>query len=136
LSDEGHSVLSFNDKFCHLYQALGEELGDVASAMYTSCLLAGLQTVVFSLGPDARLNTVMQEVAAHVEAVRQAEASGNAMKIDALGFGAFVPKRATRHTVFVINGKSYGRSGSTMDLNRLRKSFGRQGVFTDVFNKR
>ncbi|KAJ2804151.1 hypothetical protein H4R20_002616 [Coemansia guatemalensis] len=36
LSDEGHMVLSFNDKFCCLYQVLGEELGDIAIAMYVS----------------------------------------------------------------------------------------------------
>ncbi|PIA13294.1 hypothetical protein COEREDRAFT_11589 [Coemansia reversa NRRL 1564] len=96
LSDEGHSILSFNDEICHLYQALGEELGDVAIAMYTSHLPAGLHTVVFSLGPDAILDIAMQVVAARVEAVHQAEVSGGAMEIDALGFGAFVPKRVTK----------------------------------------
>ncbi|PIA14054.1 hypothetical protein COEREDRAFT_10716 [Coemansia reversa NRRL 1564] len=136
LSDEGHSILSFNDEFRHLYQALGEELGDVTIAMYTSRLPAGLRTVVFSLGPDATLDTAMQVVAARVEAVHQAEVSGCAMEIDALGFGAFVPKHVTKRTVFVINGKSQGRSGSTMDLNRLRESFSRQGVSADVFNAR
>ncbi|PIA15503.1 hypothetical protein COEREDRAFT_9213 [Coemansia reversa NRRL 1564] len=134
LSDEGHSVLSFNDEFCRLYQALGEELGDVAIAMYTSCLPAGLRTVVFSLGPDTTLDTAMQVVAARVEAVHQAEVSGSTMEIDALGFGAFVPKHVTKRTVFAINGKSQGHSGGTMDLNTLRKSFGRQGVSADVFN--
>ncbi|KAJ2607217.1 hypothetical protein H4S08_004898 [Coemansia sp. RSA 1365] len=89
----GHSILSFNDEFHCLYQALGEELGDVSIAMYTSYLPAGLRTVVFSLGPDAILDTAMQVVTAHVEAVCQAEASGNAMEIDALGFSAFVPKQ-------------------------------------------
>ncbi|PIA12981.1 hypothetical protein COEREDRAFT_11888 [Coemansia reversa NRRL 1564] len=136
LSDEGHSILSFNDEFCHLYQALGEELGDVAITMYTSHLPAGLRTVVFSLGPDAILDTAMQVVAACVEAVCQAEVSGGAMEIDALGFGAFVPKCVTKCTMFTINGKSHGRSGGTMDLNRLRESFGRQGVSADVFNAR
>ncbi|PIA13284.1 hypothetical protein COEREDRAFT_11575 [Coemansia reversa NRRL 1564] len=93
LSDEGHSILSFNDEFCRLYQALGEELGDVAIAMYTSYLPVSLHIVVFSLGPDATLDTAMQVVAAHVEAVCQAEVSGGAIEIDAPGFGTFVLKQ-------------------------------------------
>ncbi|PIA14394.1 hypothetical protein COEREDRAFT_10447 [Coemansia reversa NRRL 1564] len=96
-----HSLMSFY----HLYQALGEELGDVAIAMYTSYLPVSLHIVVFSLGPDAILDTAMQVVAANIEAVRQAEVSGSAMKIDALGFGAFVPKYVTKCTVFAVNGK-------------------------------
>ncbi|KAJ2806335.1 hypothetical protein H4R20_001729 [Coemansia guatemalensis] len=58
LSDDGHTVLMFNDEFRCLYQALGKELGDMAIAMYTSRLPVGLRSVVFALGPDVTLDTV------------------------------------------------------------------------------
>ncbi|KAJ2795473.1 hypothetical protein H4R20_005866 [Coemansia guatemalensis] len=92
LSDEGHTVLTFNDEFCHLYQALGGELGDMAIAMYTSRLPVRLRSVIFALGLDATLDMAMQVVAMKVEAVRQAEATGNFMEIDAISFGAFIGK--------------------------------------------
>ncbi|KAJ2077111.1 hypothetical protein H4R24_005323 [Coemansia sp. RSA 988] len=117
LSDEGHTVLSFNDKFRHLYQALGEELGDVAMAMYVSRLPVGLRPLVFGLGPEATLDTAMQVVASKVEAVRQAEAASNFMEIDAIGYENFVPRHAGRRAVNALNGQNNmrGNGGSAKD---------------------
>ncbi|KAJ2808768.1 hypothetical protein H4R20_000659 [Coemansia guatemalensis] len=136
LSDEGHTVLSFNDEFRRLYQALGEELGDIAIAMYVSRLPAGLRSTVFSLGPEASLDTAMQCVASRVEAVRQAEASSQFMEIDAIGFGAFIPKRAGKRAVNALNGRAHGRGNGPVDLDKLRQQYAQCGVSADVFNSR
>ncbi|KAJ2806567.1 hypothetical protein H4R20_001641 [Coemansia guatemalensis] len=134
LSDEGHMVLTFNDEFRRLYQALGKELGDVAIAMYTSRLPVGLRLAVFALGPDVTLDMAMQVVAMKVEAVRQAETTGNFMEIDAIGFGAFLGKRAGKRAVNALNGRSHGcrQAGSSKDS--MRKYFGKHSVATDVFD--
>ncbi|KAJ2803322.1 hypothetical protein H4R20_002941 [Coemansia guatemalensis] len=136
LSDEGHTVLTFNDEFRRLYQALGKELGDVAIAMYTSRLPVGLRSAVFALGLDATLDTAMQVVAMKVEAVRQAETTGNFMEIDAIGFGAFLGKRAGKRTVNALNGRSHGRGQAGSSKDSMREYFGKHGVAVDVFDAR
>ncbi|KAJ2806292.1 hypothetical protein H4R20_001739 [Coemansia guatemalensis] len=136
LSDEGHTVLTFNDEFRCLYQALGEELGDVAIAMYTSRLPVGLRSAVFALGPDATLDTAMQVVAMKVEAVRQAETTGNFMEIDAIGFGAFLGKRAGKRAVNALNGRSHGRGQAGSSKDSMREYFSKHSVAADVFDAR
>ncbi|KAJ2805418.1 hypothetical protein H4R20_002097 [Coemansia guatemalensis] len=134
LSDEGHTVLMFNDEFRRLYQVLGEELGDMAIAMYTSRLPVGLCSVVFALGLDATLDTAMQVVAMKVEAVRQAEATGNFMEIDAIGFGAFIGKRAGKRAVNALNSRSHGRGQARSSKDGMRKYYGRHGIAVDIFD--
>ncbi|KAJ2801553.1 hypothetical protein H4R20_003624 [Coemansia guatemalensis] len=136
LSNKGHTVLTFNDEFRCLYQALGEELGDVAIAMYTSRLPVRLRSAVFALGPDATLDTAMQVVAMKVEAVRQAETTGNFMEIDAIGFGAFWGKRAGKCAVNALNGRSHGCGQAGSSKDSMRKYFGKHGVAADVFDAR
>ncbi|KAJ2797672.1 hypothetical protein H4R20_005099 [Coemansia guatemalensis] len=124
LSDEGHTVLTFNDEFRRLYQALGEELGDVAIAMYTSRLPVGLRSAVFALEPDATLDTAMQVVAMKVEAVRQAETTGNFMEIN------------WKRAVNALNGRSHGRRQAGSSKDNMHEYFGRHGVAADVFDAR
>ncbi|KAJ2803936.1 hypothetical protein H4R20_002695 [Coemansia guatemalensis] len=136
LSDDGHMVLMFNDEFRHLYQALGEELGDVAIAMYTSRLPVGLCSAVFALGLDATLDTAMQVVAIKVEAVRQAEATGNFMEIDTIGFGTFIGKRAGKCAANALNGRSHGRRQAGSSKDGMHEYYGRHGIAADVFDAR
>ncbi|KAJ2806336.1 hypothetical protein H4R20_001730 [Coemansia guatemalensis] len=134
LSDEGHTVLTFNDEFHCLYQALGKELGDVAIAMYTSRLPVRLRLAIFALGLDVTLDMAMQVVTMKVEAVCQAETTGNFMEIDAIGFGAFLGKHAGKHAINALNSRSHSRGQAGSSKDNMHEYFGRHGVAADIFD--